>query len=78
MIKSHRPVFVCVYSPWCDLNNKVYPIVKKLAEKFKDKFKFYMLDIAKAQKIAQEYEIVRTPTLMFFRKGKALLKLSLL
>ncbi|MBW1854258.1 MAG: thiol reductase thioredoxin [Deltaproteobacteria bacterium] len=78
ILGSHLPVPVCFYLPWCDPYNKVYPIVKKLAEKFTGKFKFYMLDIVKAQKIARKYEIIRTPTLIFFRRRKVLLKLSLL
>jgi len=78
ILASHLPVLVCFYSPWCDPYSKVYPIVKELAEKFTDKFKFYMLDIVKAQEIARKYDIIRTPTLMFFRNGKVLLKLSLL
>ena len=78
ILKSQLPVLVCFYSPWCDPYHKVYPIVKELAEKFTDKFKFYMLDIVKAQAIARKYDIMHTPTLVFFRNGKVLLKLSLL
>ncbi len=78
ILNSNLPVLVYFYTPWCKPYTKVYSTLRKLAEKFKGKFKCYTLNVIQGKKVAQKYDIIRTPTLMCFRKGKVHLKLSLL
>jgi len=78
ILKSDLPVLVCFCAPWCEPCSKVYSIVERLSENSKVKVKFYRLNVDEAQETASKYGITSIPTLMFFRKGKALLNLSLL
>ena len=78
ILKSDLPVLLAFCAPWCNPCSKVYSMVEKLSEKSKVKVKFYKLNVDKAQETASKYGITSIPTLMFFRKGKALLNLSLL
>ena len=78
ILKTDLPVLVDFCAPWCEPCSKVYSIVERLSEKSKVKVKFYKLNVDEAQETASKYGITSIPTLMFFRKGKALLNLSLL
>ena len=78
ILKADVPVLVYFYTPWCKPYTKIYATVKRLAEKFRGTFKCYVLNVVQAKGLAQKYDIIRTPTLMCFRKGKVRLKLSLL
>jgi len=78
ILKSDLPVLVDFCAPWCEPCSKVYSIVERLSENSKVKVKFYRLNVDEAQETASKYGITSIPTLMFFRKGKALLNLSLL
>ncbi len=78
ILKSDLPVLVAFCAPWCNPCRKVYSIVERLSENSKVKVKFYRLNVDEAQETASKYGITSIPTLMFFRKGKALLNLSLL
>jgi len=78
VLKSELPVLVSFCAPWCNPCSKVYSIIERLSENSKVKVKFYRLNVDEAQETASKYGITSIPTLMFFRKGKALLNLSLL
>ena len=78
ILNSNVPVLVYFYTPWCKPYTNVCSTLKKLAEKFKGKLQCYTLNVIQAKKVARKYDIIRTPTLMHFRKGKVHLKLSLL
>jgi len=78
ILKSDLPVLVDFCAPWCNPCSKVYSMVEKLSENSKVKVKFYKLNVDEAQETTRKYGIMSIPTLMFFRKGKVLLNLSLL
>lgn len=77
ILESSLPAFVCFYNSWGNSHSCVYPMLKNLAEQFRGKFRFYLLNIVKSRKLVNKYDIMCTPTLMFFNKGKVHLKLSL-
>jgi thioredoxin 1 len=56
--------------PWC---LKLNPIFNEAAEDYKNKIKFFKLNVLKNsenRKIAIQYGIMSTPTLVFFCKGR--------
>lgn len=78
IIKSDMPVFVAFCAPWCKPCSNVYSMIENLSERSKGKAKFYKLNVDEAQEIISQYGIKNIPTLMFFRKGKLRLNVSLL
>lgn len=77
ILMSDRPVLVSFCAPWCKPCSQVYSLVEKLSEKSKVKIRFCRLNVDEAQDTIRTYGIQNIPTLMFFRKGKVLLNLSL-
>jgi thioredoxin 1 len=77
VLESSLPAFVCFYNSSGNAHSCVYPILKNLAEQFSGKCRFYLLNIVKSRVLVNKYDIMLTPTLMFFNKGKVHLKLSL-
>jgi len=71
VIKSTQPVLVALWAPWCRPCHMVEPVVDKLAEKYKDRFKFCRLNVDENPKTAARYRIMSIPTLIFFKGGKA-------
>lgn len=78
ILKADLPVLVYFYTPWCKPYTKIYATVKRLAEKFRGTFKCYVINVVQSKRLAQRYNIIHTPTILCFRKGKVHLKLSLL
>ena len=70
VLKSAMPVVVDFYADWCGPCKVLAPMLDKAAEPMTNKVKFVKVDVDKATKLAQQYQIRSIPTLMFFKSGK--------
>lgn len=68
--KSNLPVMVDLWAPWCRPCLMVAPVVDKLAESYKGRFKFCRLNVDQNPKTAARYRIMSIPTLIFLKDGK--------
>lgn len=68
--KSNLPVLVDLWAPWCRPCLMVAPVVDKLAESYKGRFKFCRLNIDQNPQTAARYRIMSIPTLLFLKGGK--------
>ena len=70
VVKSNLPVMVDLWAPWCRPCLMVAPVVDKLAESYKGRFKFCRLNVDQNPKTAARYRIMSIPTLIFLKDGK--------
>jgi len=70
--KSNLPVLVDLWAPWCRPCLIVAPVVDKLAENYKGRFKFCRLNVDQNPKTAARYRIMSIPTLIFLKDGKVM------
>lgn len=68
--KEDHPVFIMFYSPTCPHCHSIEPYFNQYADELKDEVKFYKMNIAKNQDIAQRFGILGTPTFIFYCHGK--------
>jgi len=70
VLESDLPVLVDFWAEWCMPCKQIAPIIKELAEEYKDKVKIYGVNIEEAKDLATEYEIMSIPNLVLFKNGK--------
>lgn len=64
------PVIMCCWAPWCSSTRTMIPILNELGRKYAGGVKVAKLNTYDNQRIVTEYEIKKTPTLLFFKNGK--------
>ncbi len=69
-IRMNENVVVYFFSPHCGACAIQKPILEQIANKFGNKLHIGEIDVITNGRIAMEYGITATPTLMFFKKGK--------
>jgi thioredoxin 1 len=68
--ESEIPVLVDFFAQWCGPCKMLEPIVEQLSHEFGEKILICKVDIDESASIAQRYEIMSVPTLIFFERGK--------
>jgi thioredoxin 1 len=76
VLQSDKPVLLECWVPWYGPCKSVGPVVEKLAEAYGDQFRFARCNVDNNPEIAEKLGIRGIPTLMFFKGGKLVDKLS--
>lgn len=74
--KSDLPVLVDFGATWCGPCRALAPIVEELAGEFEGKLKVGAVDIDQARGIATRFGIMSVPTLIFFKGGEVVDKIT--
>lgn len=70
VLNSSLPVLVDFTATWCGPCKMVDPIIKQLADDWKDKAKVVKCDADQNQNILMQYGVMGIPTIMLFKGGK--------
>jgi len=71
VVESTTPVLVDFGATWCGPCRALAPIVEELAKEYAGKLKVATVDIDQAPGVAQKFNIMSVPTLIFFKGGQA-------
>lgn len=68
---STTPVLVDFGAEWCGPCRALAPIVEDLAKEYEGRLKVGTVDIDKAQGVAKKFGIMSVPTIIVFKGGEA-------
>lgn len=71
VVTSTTPVLVDFGATWCGPCRALAPIVEDLAKEYAGKLKVATVDIDQAPGLAQQFNIMSVPTIIFFKGGQA-------
>ncbi len=74
--QSQTPVLVDFGAEWCGPCRALAPIVEELAQEFDGQIKVGTVDIDKARGVATRFGIMSVPTLIFFKGGEVVNKIT--
>ena len=67
--KNPGTVLVLFKSEWCPSCKRLFPVIEKVSDAYKDKLKIVWTDAVKNLKITTEYGVLAIPTLILFKAG---------
>ena len=76
VLQSDRPVLVDLWAPWCGPCNSIEPVVEKLAGAYGDQIQFTRCNVDHNPKTPAKYGVKGIPTLLFFKAGELVDKLT--
>lgn len=75
-ISSSKPTLVDFYAQWCGPCKMQSPILDKVKEHIGDKATILKIDVDHDHELAAMYHIQSIPTLILFKEGKAIWRVS--
>ena len=76
VLKSDIPVLVDFWADWCMPCKMISPVIEEIAREYDGKFKVCKLNVDDAQAIAANYEVMSIPTLIIFKNGEVVDKIT--
>jgi len=76
VINSEKPVLVDFFAEWCGPCKTMAPILKDVKTQLQEKATIIKVDIDKNPEVASLYQIRSVPTLIMFKNGQPVWKLS--
>lgn len=70
VLKSNIPVVVDFYADWCGPCKMLSPFVSALEPMYQGKVKIGKLNVDSSPDIAEKYNVMSIPTLLFFKNGE--------
>ncbi len=74
--EESTPVLVDFYAEWCQPCKVMSPYLQEYARETNGKLKIIKVNVDKNQQAAQAYNVRGVPTLVLFKKGKAVWRQS--
>ncbi len=72
---SSHPVVVDFFATWCGPCKMIAPILEQLSAEYEEKATIVKVDVDQSMELAEQYEIVSVPTLLFFKNGTLVRKM---
>lgn len=69
---TDKLVLVDFYATWCGPCKMLSPIISEIAREYSNGIKVCKVNVDENQDIAQKYDIMSIPTLIFFKNGEIL------
>ncbi len=70
------PVMLDLWSATCPPCKQLEPVIMQLAAEFDGKVKVAECNVANAQKVCARYNVMSTPTILYFRDGEVVERVS--
>ncbi len=70
VLQSELPVIVDFYSDSCIPCKQLSPILGDIEDDYEDKLKVFKVNVNYDAELAEEYQVLASPTLIFFKEGK--------
>ena len=70
VLESKTPVIVDFFATWCGPCKMLGPIIEQLSDEYDGKISIGKVDIDENSDLAQKYEIMSVPTVIFLQNGE--------